>query len=354
MTLSNAGALPLLFALAAASVSSIEARAELQGNARLSGSVGVDSNARRDFQQVGAQVDGVLSAVGSGQARWLLPWSLLSGSYDLGVRKFLTLSAEDFLVQSATLGASIPIVKLFDVGVEGWGKDRRGGPRGYTDLVGAGFLELAPTSALTIRVRGAFHRFIYHPFFPYSFSAGEGSGRLQYRIDRYHSLSLFGDLSFRSYNAIADSDPNGPPPERPVQRSDRVTIGGLSYRYGGPVLVSVGYTYGDFSSNSFGQTAHRHRLAASAGVRLPWKWTLLAEGVLQFTNYPDKIFAAPQILLIDDENLNSISLKLARPLSSDLDLELQYAFYHASLPGPDATYRYVRMVGGIGMTWRLW
>jgi hypothetical protein len=238
--------------------------------------------------------------------------------------------------------------------VEGWGKDRRGGPRGYTDLVGGGFLELAPTSALTIRFRGAFHRFLYHPFFPYSFSAGEGGVRLQYRIDRYHSLTAVGDLSFRSYNAIADSDPNGPPRERPLQRSDRVTIGGLSYRYGGPVLVSVGYTYGDFSSNSFGQTAHRHRLAASAGVRLPWKWTLLAEGVLQFTNDPDKIFAAPQILLVDDENLNSISLKLARPLSPDLDLELQYAFYHASLPGPDATYRYVRMVGGIGLTWRLW
>lgn len=354
MARSNAVALPLLCAFAVASVPSFEAIAELQGSARLSASVGVDSNARRDFEQVGAQLDGVLSAVGSGQARWLLPWGLLSGSYDLGLRKFVTLSAEDFLVQSATLAVSIPIGRLLDVGVEGWGKDRRGGPRGYSDLVGAGFLELLPTDALTIRLRGAAHRFLYHPFFRYSFSAGEGSSQVQYRIDRYHSLSAFVELGFRSYNALADSDPNGPPPGQSVQRSDHVTVAGIGYRYRGPVLMSVGYTYGHFDSNSFGQTARRHRLSASAGIRLPWKSTLLAEGVLQFTNYPDKIFAAPQILLIDDENLNSISIKLARPVSSDVDLELQFAFYHASLPGPDATYKYLRMVGGIGLTWRLW
>jgi len=354
MALSNAGALPLLFVLAATSVSSFEALAEFQGSARLSAGIGIDSNARRDFQQVGAQVDGVLSAVGSGQARWLLPWGELSGSYDLGLRKFVTVSAEDFLVQSAALGVSIPIGSLLAVGVEGKAKDHRGGSRGYTDLVGAGFLEVAPTSALTIWLRGAVHCFLYHPFFPYSFLAGEGSGQVQYRIDRYHSLFAFGELGFRWYNAAAVPDPNARPPPYPEQRSDRVTTVGISYRYRGPVLISVGYSYGDFSSNSFGQTAHRHRLGASAGIRLPWKWTLLAEGVLQFTNYPDNVFATPEILLVDDENLNSISLKLVRPVSPNLDLELQYAFYHASLPGPAGTYRYVRMVGGIGLTWRLW
>jgi len=341
----------LALALAAASPA---LAVDFEGTGRGALRLAVDSNARRDFEQFGTQSDGVVSAIASGRGRLIFPWGVLAGTYDLAAQKFFTLTSEDVLIQSATLALSIPIGGLVAAGVEGRAKDRRGGSRKYTDLAGGAFLLFLPGDGWTVRLAGSGHRFIYPPFFPYSFTAGEASGQVQYRFARRHSVALLGDFGVRWFNAIADVNPAQPPSPNPEQRVDKVFVAGLSYRYQGPFLASAAYSYGNFDSNSFGQSAHRHRLSASLGVRLPWQSTLLAEGVLEFTNYPDRIFVSPEILLIDDQNLNSISIKLARPILSGVDVEVEYAFYHASLPGPEATYKYLRMVGGIGLTARLW
>jgi len=343
----------LVFALALAARYPVLA-VDVEGTGRVSTRLDVDSNARREFEQFGTQTDGVVSAIGSGRGRLLFPWGVLAGTYDVAAQKFFTVTSEDVLIQSATVALSIPIGGLLAAGVDARAKDRRGGSRRYTDLAGGGFLLFFPGDGWTIRLGGSGHRFIYPPFFPYSFTAGEATGQVEYRFARRHSVAFLGDFGVRWFNAVADVNPAQPPSQNPEQRVDKVAIAGLSYRYQGPVLASVAYSYGNFDSNSFGQSAHRHRLSASVGVRLPWQSTLLAEGVLELTNYPDRIFISPEILLINDENLNSISIKLARPILSNVDIELDYAFYQASFPGTGMTYNYLRMVGGIGLTWRLW
>ena len=103
---------------------------------------------------------------------------------------------------------------------------------------------------------------------------------------------------------------------------------------------------------SFAATVTAELLEEAAGVRLPWKVTLLAQGALGLSRYPDGIYLSPEIALLEeDEGQNSLSVKLARPVSEHLDAELTYGLYSTSLPRNDLSYR--RQVVGLGLTWRL-
>jgi hypothetical protein len=114
----------------------------------------------------------------------------------------------------------------------------------------------------------------------------------------------------------------------------------------------VGYAYQELASNSFGQTVMRHRLNALAGLRLPGRLTLLAQGTLALDRYPDGVFLSPEIILAeDDEGQNVLSLRLVRPLGERLDLELSFGWYGTRLPRNDLTYS--RQVGSLGVSWRL-
>src|SRR4051794_8738364 len=66
------------------------ARAEVTGALRLIASTGVDTNARRDFDQVpgGAASDLVASLLAQGSLKLQGDRAQLVGSYDVGVRKF--------------------------------------------------------------------------------------------------------------------------------------------------------------------------------------------------------------------------------------------------------------------------
>jgi hypothetical protein len=244
------------------------------------------------------------------------------------------------------------------VGMEGRIKDRRGGTRDYSDLGADAFLEYVPDVRLALRVRAGAHRFVYRA----GSEANHGGpvfGFLgRYRFDRRHSLSVFGEYGSRRYGAEAKHPPppEMPPPDfeqRPLgRRRDGALLAGASYTYRGPLALGLTYTFQEISSNSFGETALRHRLSGSAGLRLPWSVTLLAQGVLGLSHYPDGIYLSPEItLLVEDEGQNSLSLKLARPMSEHLDVELSYGLYGTNLPNNHLSY--FRQVLGVGLTWRL-
>jgi hypothetical protein len=96
----------------------------------------------------------------------------------------------------------------------------------------------------------------------------------------------------------------------------------------------------------------RHRLSGSAGLRLPWSVTVLAQGALGLSRYPDGIYLSPDIILVEeDEGQNSLSIKMARPMGEHLDVELSYGLYGTSLPRNHLSY--FRQVVGVGVTWRL-
>ncbi|MCP3103550.1 hypothetical protein LZ198_32170 [Myxococcus sp. K15C18031901] len=343
--------LPLLLALllAARGASAVEWEGTLKGTARLM----VDTNAPRDFVDTSNRAPGAdtaLSVLGSAEGRATFERTQVVGRYELGARKYLDFADEDTLIQAGALEGSLALGTEFGVGVEGHAKDRRGGSRDYSDLGTSVFAEYAPDVRLALRLRAGARRFVYRPDATANFGGPELGVLGRYRFDRRHSLSLFGDFGTRRFGIEARARP-GALGSRVGRREDGALTAGVTYAYRGPVSLGLTYSYQESSSNSFGETLLRHRVTGNAGVRLPWRVTLLAQGSLGFTRYPDGIFLSPEIILVEeDEGQNSLSLKLARPVSDHVDLEVTWGLWSTRLPRNDLSY--TRQVFGVGFTWR--
>ncbi len=334
------------------------ALAESKGAVRLWFGSGYDSNAKRDFvksaepEGVSAEPDLVFSAIGAADGRYQGEQTQATGSYDLGLRKFVRLPSEDVVIQSASIDGAVALGPVVGLGVAGRGKDRRGGDRDYTDLLGEGFLDYLPDGAVDFRLRAGGHRFLYWDRIAYAFAAFEGGFQARYRFDKRHSAAVFGELGLRRYQADANPNPEleEPSPARP--RQDQVISGGAGYTYRGPFTFSATYSYAEQASNSFGETTLRHRLTLTAGLRLPWRVTLLAQAALQYARFPDGVYLSDELNITeDDDTHNSGSLKLVRPVSEQVDLELRCALYQDRLP--QNGYQYFRQLGWIGVSWRL-
>ncbi|NVJ23589.1 MULTISPECIES: hypothetical protein [Myxococcus] len=341
--------LVLLVLLAAPPASAAEWEGALKGTARLL----VDTNAPRDFTDGSTPspgVDPALSVLGSAEGRATFERTQLVGRYELGARKYVGFTTEDMLIQAGALEGSLALGTEFGLGVEGHAKDRRGGSRAYSDLGTSVFAEYAPDVRLALRVRAGARRFVYRPDKTANFGGAELGVVGRYRFDRRHSLSLFGDWGARRYGPQARARP-GAPESSLGRREDGALTAGASYSYRGPVTLGLTYAYQEVTSNSFGETVLRHRVTGNAGVRLPWKVTLLAQGSLGITRYPDGIYLSPEIILVEeDEGQNSFSLKLARPVSERVDLEVSWGLWSTRLPRNDLSYS--RQVFGVGFTWR--
>ncbi|AKF79900.1 hypothetical protein SAMN05443572_1011226 [Myxococcus fulvus] len=328
--------------------SAAEWEGALKGTLRLL----ADTNAPRDFTDGGTPspgVDPALSVLGSAEGKGTFERTQLVGRYELGARKYAGFSDEDTLIQAGALEASLALGTEFGLGAEGHVKDRRGGTRAYSDLGASAFAEYAPDVRLALRVRAGARRFVYRPDPTANFGGLELGVLGRYRFDRRHSLSVFGDWGARRYGPLARPRPGVE--SSPGRREDGALTAGVGYNYKGPLTLGLRYTYQEVSSNSYGETVLRHRVSANAGVRLPWRMTLLAQGSLGVTRYPDGIYLSPEIILVEeDEGQNSLSLKLSRPVSERVDLELSWGLWSTRLPRNDL--RYSRQVFGVGVTWR--
>jgi len=343
----------LLLALTVLAASRAPA-AEWEGTLKATSRVLVDTNASRDFNDAASPGDGgldsALSLLGSAEGRATFERSQLVGRYELGVRKYLGFTDEDTLVQAGALEGSLALGTELGVGLEGHAKDRRGGTRAYSDLGTSAFIEYAPDVRLALRLRGGARRFVYRPDATANFGGPEFGVLGRYRFDRRHSVSLFGDWGSRRFGIPGLARP-GATSAPPARREDGVLTAGATYTYRGPVALGLTYVYQESSSNSFGETVLRHRLTGNAGVRLPWRMTLLAQGSLGFSSYPDGIFLSPEIILVEeDEGQNALSLKLARPLTEKMDVEVSWGLWSTQLPRNGLTY--TRQVFSVGFTWR--
>lgn len=323
---------------------------EVSGEARASASTGIDTNARRDYDTSlnGLDVVGNLQVDLGGRLRTARTQTLLN--YSAGARKFARLSTEDIFVQAAALDASALVTQSATFGLLGLAKDRRGASRDYTDLQAFGVIEFFPDDRMEVRVRGGAHRFLYRPNIQFSFGAAEAGGTAMWRFDKRHAVFVFGEFGDRTY--LMDADP--PPGEQrsSSRRLDRVLGAGLGYEYRGPVRVRADYSFFEQNSNSFGQSSSRHRLSALFAARLFFKLNLVSQAALQITDFPDGILLSPEIVLLEDEeNSNSLSVKLVRALTDKLDAELRYAVYYYRLSGNDLSY--LRQVGWCGLSFHL-
>jgi hypothetical protein len=328
--------------------------ADVAGSVRATGRLMLDSNAPRDFSDdsAGSPVpDVAFSLLAAGEGRITGERLQLVGRYELGGRKYLRYANEDVLAQAAAVEGSMALGTMLGLGVEGRAKDRRGGSRDYSDLSASAFAEYAPDVRLALRVRVGAHRFVYRPDAQANFGGPEVGFLGRYRFNRRHALTVSSEYGSRNYRVQA-RPPSGREGSSLGRRKDGALSAGVGYTYRGPAALGLTYTFQEVSSNSFGETVLRHRLSGSAGVRLPWRLMLLAQGTLGLSHYPDGIFLSPEIILVEeDEGQNSLSLKLARPLSEHLDVELSYAVYSTSLPRNALSY--FRQVAGVGLTWRL-
>ncbi len=327
--------------------------ADVDGTLRVTGRLGVDTNAPRDFsdgQVSSPDPDAAFSLLAAGELRVTGESSQLVGRYDAGARKYLGYTTEDMLVQALALEGSLALGPVLGVGVEGRAKDRRGGSRAYTDLGTSAFLEYAADVRLALRLRLGAHRFVYRPDAQANFGGPEFGVVGRYRFDKRHALVVAGEYGTRGYSVNARPWPGVAP--RTGRREDGALSASVGYTYRGPLALGLTYSFQEVGSNSFGETVLRHRLAGSAGVRLPWKVTLLAQGALGLSRYPDGIYLSPDIILVDeDEGQNMLSLKLARPVRKSVDVELTYGLYSTNLPRNGLSYS--RQVFGLGLTWRL-
>jgi hypothetical protein len=326
--------------------------AEWKGTLRGTGRLLVDSNAPRDFRDgvtSGPRPDLALSVLGAAEGRGTGERAQVVGRYELGARKYLDYASEDTLVQAGALEGSLALGTEWGVGAEGHAKDRRGGTRAYSDLGTSLFAEYAPDVRLALRVRLGARRFVYRPDPTADFGGPEVGVLGRYLLGPRHALSVFGEWGARRYGPLARPFPGRT--TSPGRRQDGSLVAGAQYTYRGPVKLSLGYAFQEVSSNSFGETVLRHRLTGSAGVRLPWKLTLLAQGSLGLASYPDGIFLSPEIILVEeDEGQNSLSVKLARPLTRSVDLEASWGIWSTRLPRNNLNY--TRQVFGVGFTWR--
>ena len=343
--------------------------ADVAGSARVSLWGGIDTNARREYD--GGDLDLLVSALGAVDGGITFEAARLLGRYDLGARKFAMNGSEDALLQSAQGEASLAIARTVGVGVLARGRDRRAGTRSFSDLGAQAFVDFVPDATVSFRASGAARRYIHWQDFRHSFAATELGAAARYRVDRLHALHLFGELALRRHNAYAQAREEPPPGSnecvgtRPLdyRRKDTFVRVGLGWSVRGGVPLTLTYSYAQDDSNSFGESWRQHRLAGTVGFRLPWELTLLAQLSVQVADYPDGIFLSPQLVVEEDsENLNALSLKLARPLASSVDLELKWSVYYSQLPqtslnglcppGAPLGVEYLRQLFWVGATWR--
>ncbi|MBM7118824.1 hypothetical protein [Archangium primigenium] len=328
--------------------------ADMDGRLRVTGRLLRDGNAPRDFTLSasgrGDTSDWVLGLLASAEGRYTAERWQLVGRYDGGGRAYLDFSQENTWVQAAAVEGSHALGPSLGAGLEGRVKDRRGGARAYSDLAGSAFVEYAPDARLALRLRLGAHRFFFRPDATVNFGALEAGALLRYRLARRHALSVSGEYGTRRYPGAARLAPDVPPRPMP-RRSDGALLAQAGYTYKGPLALTLAYTYLETRSNSFGESMQRHRLGATVGVHLPWRMMLLGQGALGLNLYPDRIYLSPEIILLDDDEAqNMLSVRLVRPVSEHLDVELSYAAYGTRLPQNGLSY--FRQVGGLGLTWR--
>lgn len=318
-------------------------------SARVSAGAGVDTNPTRDFLP-NPVTDAYVSATGELGLAYGTRRAEVSATYGIGARQYLLESQPpQTLVQELAARGSYLLVGPIAVGADGSIKDRRGTDHPYSDLEGGARLTFLPDDASTVYLRAGGERFLYREDYPYSYATWAFSAGGTYRFNRHHSILVGVGYEPRRYNSPVQVDVSTL--DRSLHRADSVLLANASYSYRGPFQATLSYGYVGEDSNSFGETVYRHRVNLLVGVRLPWEVTVLAQGNLQFARYPDEVFLAEQVALLqDDETTNSVSLKLVRPLGKGFDFELKAATYYAALPHNQLTYQ--RWLAGAAVSWR--
>ena len=323
----------------------------VSGEATVTVSGGVDTNARRVIGET-AVTDAFAGLSGMARGNLFLGrHQLLQGRYDIGLKKFYDLDAEDLIVQRLSLGyAARAGAWTFEADAKGKLRSSRNGLRDYLDLEG----ELSARRRLGSRFSLKGELGVRHFRYPHEDDYGFWAGQLGlwgfWQVHRRVQLALGVRGALPTYEGMARA------PDATYgtdARRDRLVSVQLQASYRGPVALQAGYLWVGSWSNSFGESFQRQRLFAAMTARLPWSIFVGLHLAWQSLHYPDGLFLSDDLidlLLYDDESQSSSTLKVARPLSRFFEIELKYTLSWVDLPrrDDDTSLSYLRQVATLG------
>lgn len=125
--------------------------------------------------------------------------------------------------------------------------------------------------------------------------------------------------------------------------------------YTGERIYSARYELQVNDSNSHGESLVRQRLRAGLTTELWWRLYLTAEATVLVNVYLDPLLLARDeqattFVSIEDENRNSLSLHLSRPLGQHWAAEARYAIYSNEFTNDELSFR--RQTAYLGMVYR--
>ncbi len=332
-----------LTALALAALLAPAAPRAWEGDYRLEGSAGTDSNPLRS--STGSSADGFLESVLEAHGRAEGDRGALRASLSEGGRLFFATPDANVLATRAEAEASTPVsdramlgalLALHDLSEQGGVRSETGGRaaatgrleiRGTQLLFAAGFGASYPraTELRLFTSRG--------PEAGLTFSFGAGPG---------HAVELGYELRRRIF---------------PRWDGGRADVGQTAYGdwiWRGPVVIGLGYAFTFNSSDVSGGDYHRHRVTLRAATLLPFGWSLALNGSLQRSVYPGGTFTdAPALLAQGDEKQNALELRLSRALGERLEIALKAGAYASELGSAGVRLPYDRQVIQVALGWRL-
>jgi hypothetical protein len=197
---------------------------------------------------------------------------------------------------------------------------------------------------LTLAVGG--RDFIYKPDREFDWTGPVANARLDLVLwqpeGQTKSFELAGTAAFeaRTYNsnAFADSCAIGEAQEpicfapTTIRRRDRVQRIGLELTWVGDFVAALGYQLTVVDSNSYGQSLIRHRATLSGTKELFWGIFGTAIATLQIDRYLNGLlvqsdFQHTEFTNLEDENRSSIQVRLARPVTSTISVEMRGAIW---------------------------
>ncbi len=125
--------------------------------------------------------------------------------------------------------------------------------------------------------------------------------------------------------------------------------------YTGERIYSARYELQVNDSNSHGESLVRQRLRLGLTTELWWKLYLTAEGTVLVNIYLDPLLLARDeqattFVSIEDENRNSLSLHLSRPLGEHWAAETRYAIYSNEFANDELSF--LRQTAYLGLVYR--
>jgi hypothetical protein len=336
----------LLLAAAAGARAQHGSEGGLDLDLRVESGGGVDSNPRRLAGAAGAE--GFATALVRGRLRWDGEVARLSLALTEAGRLYPGARAADAMASRLEASASVPLpaglsldgsILASDLS-EREGQLDRHGLRGEAALGRAGRTIGAALAAgwSLFTPREASLR-------PFRSRGPEGWLRAFWRPAERHRLAAAAGVAaaaFPGWAALGAEDPG---------RDDTAFTGMAEWSWAGPALLSAGWAYTRNASSARGGDFGRHRATLRAAARLGEETTVALRAALQWSRYPDPLFAGAQQRLAEgQEGLDLVEARLSRSLGEAWEVALTATFTRAE-GGPGAP-AFSRLLCGLSLGWR--